>query len=161
MTNPESRIIKFPRKMRPATQEDIPFISDSFIKGSTCKIIEQYSDIDKVMVTFQQRCLLDFLVRRCEVCIAHNPDDESHIYGYMLWSYYEPQKTLLFHWAFVKSLFRKDGILGEMANYARDLSGVIDAAYVSFCVNSKFNHNIQRRFGIRCHTGSLNWINTR
>lgn len=87
--------------IRPRQKYDDDFIYSSWIHclGN----IRPYCNLDKNWFTSAQHALISQLLERSTVVIAHDPEDENQIYGYMVC---EPKKNIL-HWVYVKQLFRR------------------------------------------------------
>lgn len=88
-----------PIKLRPAQPDDINFILNSWLKVMRAEIPNNCPN--EIFYRIHKERIMKTL-QRALVTIAANPEDESQIFGYMVW---EHPETI--HFAFVKSPFRR------------------------------------------------------
>lgn len=103
-----------PHAVRAAVESDLPLIVHSWVQemrhASTARGIP-----DQVYFPEQRRLVLG-LLQRAAVVVAHNPDDEHHVYGVACVEGGGPTPVL--HWLYVKSVYRQVGLGGALLDHA-------------------------------------------
>lgn len=98
-------------KVRVLKQEDIPFILGTWLKSYRKENKEVHNEIYFPNQTQKIKDLLN----QSQIMLTINPEDEDHIYGYVV---YQPidQELNLIHYAYTKRTFRRFGIFNHMMN---------------------------------------------
>lgn len=114
-------------KLREAKNDDVHFILNSWLTSYRSSEICMSSPIyfhhfKKIIVK---------ILQRASVLVACNPEDEDHIYGYVV---YEPQDSLILHCILVKLTYRGEGVATALLDAIRHQ----DDAIVCTFANSDF-----------------------
>ena len=98
----------FPIAIRPIAVEDLPFVTDSWLRST------RHSHIFTDLKAFErtQRKVIAQLVQSSKAAIACSLEDPDQIFGYAIWE--ETRRKPVLHWAFVKSDFRRLGIFTRL-----------------------------------------------
>lgn len=102
-----------PLRIRPATNEDIGFIFNSWMrsyrdKGTGCK------NVPTVIYDQNQHKLIERLLQNATTLIACNDEDPSQIFGYICAEYI--QGAFVVHYAYTKHSMRKFGVFSHLLN---------------------------------------------
>lgn len=93
-------------RLRPATETDVPFIFNSWLKNYRHSINTR--GCENPVYFAQHHKVLEGLCKRAEIWIACNPEDISQIYGYVAAEKIE--NLVVLHMTYVKETYRKLGI---------------------------------------------------
>ena len=98
-----------PIAIRPMRAEDIPWITDSWLRSSR----ESHYGVphDEYMDTMRR--VIKRLFGRSRIAIACDPEDSDQTFGFVVWEPREGRKPLL-HWAYTKHSFRRFGIFRRL-----------------------------------------------
>jgi ribosomal protein S18 acetylase RimI-like enzyme len=102
-----------PIRMRKATDEDVSFIFNSWLKsfrdsGFLCRAVPN-------TIYFQNHHkIIQKILKRSVINIACNPQDLSQIYGYVIGEYID--NIFVLHYIYVKHSFRKMGVARQLYN---------------------------------------------
>ncbi len=96
-------------KIRDGKPEDIPFVMNSFLKKFRESIPIRLVT-DRVYYENQHYVITQIMqAPGAKLAVACDPEDENHVYGYVLSEELTPDWVLL-HFCYVKGAFRKFGI---------------------------------------------------
>jgi len=131
-------------KTRPGRKLDEDFIYSSWIHclGN----VRPYCSLDKNWFSSAQHSLIDHLLDRSHVLVAHDPEDDNQIYGYLVC---EPKKNVL-HWVYVKQLFRRADIGTRLINQALNTNADIIVSIRTPTITS-----LSEKWGLTFHTHAL------
>lgn len=102
-------------RLRPAKPEDVNFIVHSFLKRYRDAIHIRLVT-DKVYYEKQHAVIAKILqTPGCDVRVACDPEDENHIYGWVLAEHLTDDWILL-HFCYVKGAFRRFGVAKALLN---------------------------------------------
>lgn len=102
-----------PWKVRPAKQEDIPFILNSWLKRYRDAISVRLVT-DRVYYEKQHQVIRAILGKvGLGIFVACSQEDEDQIYGYVVGETLS-DKWLIIHWVYVKGPFRRFGIAKDL-----------------------------------------------
>ncbi len=95
-------------KLRPYHHEDESFVFNSWLKSTR----EDFSTVSnsKFYATYKDH--IKELLGKSKITIACDPEDSEFIYGYMVVQY--AGDVPIIHWIYVKSPFRKVGLMKAM-----------------------------------------------
>lgn len=102
-----------PLRVRPATDQDISFIFNSWLKSFRDSGVLSRS-VPNTIYFQNHHKILQKILKRSQANIACNPQDPSQIYGYIVGEYIEG--IFILHYVYVKHSFRKMGIGKELLN---------------------------------------------
>lgn len=104
----QSVVSTSPILIRPATEADISFIFNSWLKSyrGQCKAVT-----NAVYYKFQHE-RIEALLKKCNVQVACNTTDHTQIYSYLVSEVVEDVQIL--HFAYTKHSFRQMGLLGKL-----------------------------------------------
>lgn len=92
---------QLPLAIREANQKDINYVIHSWMKNIEHSPMAWYCDYQEW--AFQYRQLLYQVIERSTIIIAYNPEDPSHIFGFLV---FEPDPLYL-HFIYTKGAFRQ------------------------------------------------------
>lgn len=92
---------------RPASQEDVGFIFNSWLKS-----YEKQSKVSSPIYYQFHHYLIESLLKKSTVTMAVNPSDPSQIYAYLVHENVESIPIL--HYTYTKHTYRKMGILTKL-----------------------------------------------
>lgn len=98
-------------RLRPATESDVPFIFNSWLK--CYRHSNNTRGCENPVYFAQHHILLEGLCKRSTILIACNENDISQIYGYVCSEMVEG--VLVVHFIYVKEMFRKFGVANILA----------------------------------------------
>lgn len=125
-------------RLRPATDTDVPFIFNSWLK--CYRHSPNTKGCENPVYFAQHHKVLEGLCKRAAITIACNQNDISQIYGYICNERIE--NILCIHFLYVKEIYRKFGIakiLAESAGFKADTpSFYTHRTFVSESLEKKF-----------------------
>jgi GNAT superfamily N-acetyltransferase len=102
--------------VRAAALEDAPFIFSSWLKSY--RQSEAVKGLSDDIYFDGQRSVINRILLRSACLVAVDPDDASHLYGFICFEEHYPNPVL--HYVYVKQAYRKLGVasllMGEMFN---------------------------------------------
>lgn len=110
---PKKATRQLPIKIRPATDSDVPFILNSWLKCYRDNGPIAQNVPNTIYFTSHHK-LLQKIIKRSTLLVAVNDTDESQIYGYACAERIEGHFVL--HFVYVKQQFRKMGIGSSLLN---------------------------------------------
>jgi ribosomal protein S18 acetylase RimI-like enzyme len=119
-----STIESLPIRIRKATEADVAFIFNSWLKSFRDSAFAR-SITDTIYFNEHHR-VIEELLKNCEVFIACDEKDVSQIYGYICAEYIEG--IFCVHYVYVKHTYRNLGIAKKLAsqyNYNPDVATLI------------------------------------
>lgn len=113
---------KLPIKIRPATDQDVAFILNSWLKSyREHGPIAQH--VSNTIYFASHHKILQKVIKRATTLVAVNENDDSQIYGYAVGERIEGHFVI--HFVYVKQGFRKMGIATSLYNmFEHDRSSV-------------------------------------
>jgi hypothetical protein len=114
MTANQATSLKSQVQIRSATEADVPFIFNSWLKsykGSSA--VRNVSA--PVYFDFHHK-LIEKLLQRSQVHVLCSPDDSSQVFGYIVAEQVEGVQVI--HYAYVKYAFRGMGLCSMLAKHA-------------------------------------------
>jgi hypothetical protein len=117
MTEPKS--LQGQIRLRPATESDVPFIFNSWLK--CYRHSHNTRGCENPVYFAQHHVLLEGLCKRSNIVMACNENDISQIYGYVCSEMVE--NVLVVHFIYVKEMYRKFGVaamLAEAVGFKKD-----------------------------------------
>lgn len=102
--------LKGPVRIRPATESDVSFIFDSWLRSYRGS--KSTWGIRNPVYYGSQHRLIEGLVRRCQVLVACNHEDASQLYGYVVAEHIDG--CLVVHFAYTKEAYRMLGIAAAL-----------------------------------------------
>ena len=103
---------ELPIRLRPATQEDVPFIFNSWLRSY--KYSRWTKNITSQIYYSEHHKLIEKLLKNFSTIIACNDNDPSQIYGFISAGYVEG--IFCMHYIYVKRTFRNLGIARTLLN---------------------------------------------
>lgn len=103
---------KVPIRIRAASQEDVAFIFNSWLKSYRNSHFSRY--IDNTVYYSEHHKLIERLVSDNQVLIACNTEDPNQLYGYICAG--RVDNFLVVHYIYVKHSFRNLGIGKQLLN---------------------------------------------
>lgn len=113
-TNQTQKTLSGQIRLRPATESDVPFIFNSWLRCN--RHSTNTRGCENPVYFAQHHKLIEGLCKKAEIFIACNEQDVSQIYGYIC--YERVEGLLVVHWIYTKESFRKLGIAKMMADKA-------------------------------------------
>lgn len=110
-TSPD--FLKSQVQIRAATEADVPFIFNSWLKSYQGSVTAR-SIAAPVYFDFQHKAI-EALLQKCNVLVACEQADPTQLYGYLVYERIDEVPVL--HYAYVKHAFRQMGILGLILAY--------------------------------------------
>lgn len=107
--------IKSQVQIRNATEPDVPFIFNSWLKSYRGANAVK-SITNPVYFEFQHKTI-EGLLKRCQVLVLCNSADSSQVYGYLIFEQVEGIDVL--HYAYVKHAFRNMGLCNLLLSTAK------------------------------------------
>lgn len=99
-----------PIRIRRATESDVPFIFNSWLKSYRHSRFAQ--DLHTTIYYSEHHKIIENLLKTCEVIIACSDDDVSQILG---WACFEKvQGAFVLHYIYTKQTYRMLGIAGRL-----------------------------------------------
>lgn len=102
-----------PIMVRPATQGDVNFILNSWIKSAYSNLPKAY-EMPNFMFCTEHHKLIEAVLKRSTVIVACDRKDPSIIYGYLVAEYLQNHPTI--HYIYVKQTFRRLGLASYLIN---------------------------------------------
>jgi hypothetical protein len=102
--------INGPVRIRPATEADVSFIFDSWLRSYRGS--KATWGIKNPVYYGSQHKLIEGLLRRCTVLVACNNADSGQLYSYVVTETVEG--CLVVHYAYTKEAYRMLGLVGTM-----------------------------------------------
>ena len=93
-------------RIRPATEEDIPFIFNSWLKSYRNSFFAR--DVPPPVYFTEHHKVLEDIVKTNTVLVACNPDESNQIYGYMVAGTVD--NVFVLQYAYVKHPYRSLGV---------------------------------------------------
>lgn len=103
-----------PIRIRAATEEDISFIFNSWLKSFRDSNFGK--QITNTIYFAQHHKLIENLLQSCSVFVACNQSNPGELYGYIC--YEKVDGIFVMHYIYVKHTYRKLGIARLLANYS-------------------------------------------
>ncbi len=128
---------KLPILIRPATQGDINFIFNSWLKSSHSTLPKAF-EIPHTIYYSEHHKLLETILKRCTILVACDKKDPTMIYGYIVAELLHGFPTI--HYLYVKQTFRRLGI-------ATNLLNCLDINQESVIFNSHTSPSFINNFG--------------
>ncbi len=110
-------------RLRPASEEDIPFIFSSWLKSY--KASPDMTHIDNNIFFTEQHRLIEFLLKNGKVLIACNNIDPTQLFGWICCD--KIDNIFCLHYVYVKHTFRKMGICASLLKafgHSTEMAGV-------------------------------------
>lgn len=127
--------MRFELSIRGGTRADTPLICNSWI--NRLRTAAPWSEVDSNELSAAQHALIDRIIPRATVLVAHDPHDVDQVFGYAV----VDMKNRVLFWLYTKSPFRK---LGVAARLMRRAFGNFDEP-VDFCYRTPaMRHHIER-----------------
>lgn len=92
--------------LRPLVPSDIPFVFNSWLKSY--RESPQVVGVPNTVFYDKFHQVIEQILPKSVVIVAHDPEDQSIIYGYVVAEY--TGRDLVFHWVYVKHPFRNFGL---------------------------------------------------
>lgn len=92
-------------RIRPATEADVAFIFNSWLR---CFRYSSFASMSNPIYFTAQHKLIEHLLKRCQVLVACDDKDISHIFSYGVAEQIDNQ--LVVHFVYTKDKYRKLGI---------------------------------------------------
>ena len=96
-------------QIRTATEADVPFIFNSWLKSYQAS---QRSVLPAIYFDGQHK-RIEAILQRSTVLLAVNKADDTQIYGYLVFEMV--QDVLVIHYAYVKNMYRQMGIFALLS----------------------------------------------
>jgi len=122
-------------KMRAPNTEDTNFIFNSWLKSYRSSNFAK----DQCNVVFFEnyKKVVSDLIERSLITIVCNPEDDNHLYGYIVFENL-PGNNLLVHYLYVKHTYRKQGIAKQLVGSVRTSSNpILTSHHTQVCKTSK------------------------
>lgn len=104
---------KLPIRIRAATEEDVSFIFNSWLKSY--RDSQFAKQITNTIYFAQQHKLIEKLLETCQVFVACNSTNPGDLYGYICFE--KVDSIYVLHYIYVKHTYRKLGIAKMLAYY--------------------------------------------
>ena len=114
---------KLPVRLRTLTEEDSPFIFNSWLKSYRFSHFGE--KITNTIYFEDHHKIIDNILKKNQVIIACNPEDPSQLYGYIVAG--REDSILVLHFVYVKHTFRNMGIgktLLDAGGHSSDVASV-------------------------------------
>jgi hypothetical protein len=102
----ENKIQKNQVRLRPATESDVPFIFNSWLRCYRHSLNTR--GCENPVFFAQHHKVLEGICKQAEVIIACNVEDISQIYGYI--AHEKTEDVSVIHFIYVKEIYRKFGL---------------------------------------------------
>jgi ribosomal protein S18 acetylase RimI-like enzyme len=132
-----------PIRLRPATEEDVPFVFNSWLKSYRSSVATKH--ISNTIFFAEQHKIIEALVIQNQVIMACNDKDPTQVYGYICAGQVDGIFTL--HFVYVKHSFRNLGI-GKMLLNAFDHNTDTAAIYTH---HTRFADKLAPKFNFVYH----------
>jgi GNAT superfamily N-acetyltransferase len=110
-------------RLRPANEEDIPFIFSSWLKSFRSSLFASKL-VNSVYFTEHHK-VIEKIVKNSHVIVACNDQDPTQIYGYIVAGTVD--SIFCLHYVYTKHPFRRMGIARLLINFfehSKDLAGI-------------------------------------
>jgi len=111
----DTKLSKAQVSIRPASEADIGFIFNSWLKSYKQSSFAKY--VPNPVYFDHHHKAIELLLKRSKVLVACNPADNNQIYGYLV--HETVQETSVVHYCYTKEAFRKMGILQLLLSEAK------------------------------------------
>lgn len=101
-----------PIRLRPANQEDVPFIFNSWLKSYRNSLFAR--NITNTTYFTEHHKLIQRIVKKNQVIVACNDQDPSQVYGYICAGHIDG--IFVLHYIYVKHSFRNLGVGKALLN---------------------------------------------
>lgn len=108
-----------PIKIRDAQEEDIPFIINSWLKSMADDPQHSWAPRDQFFRAMHD--LVEYKAKTCKVAVAVLPEDETFIFGWMCAEEEELEGLSVLHYAYTKTMYRKQNVASRLRNYLSNL----------------------------------------
>jgi len=105
-----------PTKIRPPSKEDTSFIFNSWLKSYRSSNFAK--DQCNSVYYDNYKNIVNAMLERSMVAIICNPEDDNHLYGYIIFEHL-PASTLLVHYIYIKHTYRKNGLAKKLIEKVR------------------------------------------
>lgn len=102
----EKKDLKNQVRLRPATEVDVPFVFNSWLR--CYRHSQNTRGCDNPVYFAQHHKVLEGLCKQAEIIIACNAEDISQIYGYV--AHESVEDVPVIHFIYVKEIYRKFGV---------------------------------------------------
>lgn len=134
----EKMDLKTQVRLRPATEGDVPFIFNSWLR---CYRHSQNTRGCENPVYFaQHHKLLEGLCKQSEVIIACNVEDVTQIYGYI--AHEKVEDVDVVHFLYIKEIYRKFGV----ANMLLDAVKITKSTPVFYTHRTFISESLEKKF---------------
>lgn len=106
---------KLPVKLRPAIQEDVPFIFNAWLRSYRTSDFAR--NIDSKIYYSEQHNLIERLLQKSETLVIVSETDSTQIYGFICST--KTDGILTIHYLYVKHSFRKLGLARSLLQVAK------------------------------------------
>ena len=103
-----------PVKYRTSTLDDKDFIYNSWLKSH--RHSEECSRMNNETYYSNHKKIIENILKKANILICCNPEDESQIYGYIAFEYMKEYDSFVIHYCYVKYTFRKLGLARNILN---------------------------------------------
>jgi L-amino acid N-acyltransferase YncA len=134
---------------REKQEGDLNFIMSSYLKSY--RTAGDNTRMTNEVYFFNYKKIIARILERCQCLIACDPEDEAHLYGYILYEMIEDMPVL--HYVYVKHVYRYLGIAKQLAEKAigKDNKAIVASHVTKIFDNVSKKYNIYYNPFLRLH----------